>query len=217
MNPSGLTPCEGNAGVGTCDDTMPLAVEKGDVGRAGAPDIVVGGSATSEDDGPSKLALRTDAGRGVPRRRPRVRLRGRTSSARAPAEILDGVAPGGPAENVTPLSARSRLKRPCMGPNTPRSRLHSPTSAPCSRSVATSRLRARPLSALLRLREAVYGPKHHEVAITLANLGNVHRQLGKLAAWRTALERVVVTFEESLGADHPYTIRARAQLASAED
>ena len=36
------------------------------------------------------------------------------------------------------------------------------------------------LERALTTNEAVYGPDHPEVAVTLTNLGNVHQQLGDL-------------------------------------
>ena len=47
--PTGLPPCAGNGGVGTCT-TMPTAVRIGDLDSGGAPDIVVGASRYTEND-----------------------------------------------------------------------------------------------------------------------------------------------------------------------
>ena len=65
----------------------------------------------------------------------------------------------------------------------------------------------------LAIKQAVYGPEHPDVATTLGNLGIVQQQLGELEAARTCAQRAVAIFERSLGS-HPYTVAARALLAS---
>ena len=47
--PAGLPPCTGNAGVGTCE-TLELAVQRGDLTNGGSPDLVVAGSAVTENN-----------------------------------------------------------------------------------------------------------------------------------------------------------------------
>ena len=68
----------------------------------------------------------------------------------------------------------------------------------------------------LAIDEAVYGPEHPDVALTLTNLGIVQQQLGELEAARECALRAVAIFERSLGLEHPYTATARALLASTE-
>ncbi len=50
------------------------------------------------------------------------------------------------------------------------------------------------------------------VAIRLNNLGVVLRDLGELAAARTAYERAVQIFQTFLGVEHPSTKTAQANL-----
>ena len=54
----------------------------------------------------------------------------------------------------------------------------------------------------LAIKEAVYGPDHHEVASTLGNLGNIQQQLGRLEE-AEATQRRALTIEEAVyGPDH---------------
>ena len=69
----------------------------------------------------------------------------------------------------------------------------------------------------LAIKEAVYGPEHPEVAITLTNLGVLQLQLGERDAAREHAQRAVAIFEASLGPEHPYTAKARDLLASLEE
>jgi Tfp pilus assembly protein PilF len=70
------------------------------------------------------------------------------------------------------------------------------------------------LQRALAIQEAVYGPEHPAVAITLTNLGSVQQQLGELDAARKDVGRALAIFEHFLGLDHPTTRQARAHLAS---
>ena len=64
----------------------------------------------------------------------------------------------------------------------------------------------------LTIKEAVYGPEHPEVAMTLGNLANVREDLGELEAARSCIGRAVGIFERRLGPDHPTTKQARAHF-----
>jgi len=55
----------------------------------------------------------------------------------------------------------------------------------------------------LAIEEAVYGPEHPEVAITLTNLGIVQLELGKLEAARVTLQRALAIREGVYGREHP--------------
>jgi tetratricopeptide (TPR) repeat protein len=48
-----------------------------------------------------------------------------------------------------------------------------------------------------------YGPEHERMAVALANLGYVLRNLGDLHEARAACERAVLISEQGFGADHP--------------
>ena len=63
----------------------------------------------------------------------------------------------------------------------------------------------------LAIKEAVYGPEHPELALTLTNLGIVQQQLGEFEAAREHARRAVAIFERSLGSSHPYTAAARSR------
>ena len=96
LNPSGLTACEGNFGVGSCP-VMPRAVAIGDLDGGGRPDLVVGAPQLTES--PVTAMPRShcaalppatvceQAGRAYV-------YRGEDITASNPATILDGTAPG---------------------------------------------------------------------------------------------------------------------------
>jgi Tfp pilus assembly protein PilF len=62
------------------------------------------------------------------------------------------------------------------------------------------------LQRALAIREAVYGPKHPEVARTLGNLGNVQNELGEFEAARSNFQRALATFERFYGPGHADTV-----------
>ncbi len=103
LNPSGLPPCEGNAGVGSCE-SMPEAVAKGDVDAGGLPDLVISASATTENAAsahPDSHCARTAGATCAAAGRVYVYY-GENIVGSDPREVLDGtVAAGGTAENVT--------------------------------------------------------------------------------------------------------------------
>src|SRR4051794_2936245 len=105
LNPSGLPPCEGNGGVGTCE-TVPIGVERGDLDGGGRPDIVVGASANSENSStayPGSHCARTPNALCLAAGRLYI-YRGEQIVGTSPNEILDGVVPtGGSAEDITTL------------------------------------------------------------------------------------------------------------------
>jgi len=105
LNPAGLPPCEGNAGVGTCE-TVSQAVAAGDVDGGGLADLIVGASSTSENwmtAAPGSHCARTTGA--ICQAAGRVYVyRGENIVGSSPREILDGtVAAGGTAENVTTI------------------------------------------------------------------------------------------------------------------
>jgi Tfp pilus assembly protein PilF len=55
----------------------------------------------------------------------------------------------------------------------------------------------------LAINEAVYGPEHPDVAITLGNLGSVQRQLGEFEAARASQQRALAIKEAVYGPEHP--------------
>ncbi len=111
LNPSGLPPCEGNAGVGTCETLSPDSakaemIAKGDVDGGGIADLVVGASATSENSStahPGSHCARTP--NAICQVAGRVYVyRGENIVGSSPTEILDGTVPaGGTAESVTTI------------------------------------------------------------------------------------------------------------------
>ena len=105
LNPSGLPPCEGNAGIGSCE-TVPEAVAKGDVDGEGIADLIISASATSENSAsahPDSHCARTSAPGALCAAAGRVYVyRGENIVGSPPGEILDGtVGPAGTQENVT--------------------------------------------------------------------------------------------------------------------
>jgi hypothetical protein len=55
----------------------------------------------------------------------------------------------------------------------------------------------------LAIREAIYGPDHPEVGITLTSLGGVEHHLGELEQARVTLERALAIDEAVYGSEHP--------------
>jgi len=105
LNPAGLPPCEGNAGVGGCE-TASQAVASGDVDGGGLADLIVGASSTSENwttAAPGSHCARTTGA--ICQASGRVYVyRGENIVGSSPREILDGtVAADGKAENVTTI------------------------------------------------------------------------------------------------------------------
>ncbi len=68
------------------------------------------------------------------------------------------------------------------------------------------------LQRALTIKEAVYGPDHPQVAITLTNLGNVQQALGDNETARATLQRALTIFEAVYGPDHPHTRIVRNYL-----
>ena len=107
VNPSGLPPCEGNAGVGSCETVAP-AVARGDVDGGGVADLVIGASSTTENAAsahPGSHCARTSSPTAICAAAGRVYVfHGENIVGSSPGEILDGTVPeGGTAENVTRL------------------------------------------------------------------------------------------------------------------
>ncbi len=55
----------------------------------------------------------------------------------------------------------------------------------------------------LKIKEAVYGPEHPEVARTLTNLGIVQQRLGEFEAARATQQRALAIKEAVYGPEHP--------------
>jgi Tfp pilus assembly protein PilF len=51
----------------------------------------------------------------------------------------------------------------------------------------------------------VYGPDHHQVAITLTNLGILHRVRGEHDQAADCFERAATVFVATFGPDHEYS------------
>lgn len=96
LNPAGLPGCEGNAGIGPCED-MPLSVQIGDMDGAGRADIVIGARRFNETPGTaspgSHCAAAAPAATCAAAGRAYV-YRGEDIVGTSPAEILDGTGPG---------------------------------------------------------------------------------------------------------------------------
>jgi hypothetical protein len=103
LNPAGLPPCEGNAGVGSCE-TVSAAVAKGDVDGGGVADLVISASATTENSAsahPNSHCARTPGATCGAAGRVYV-YRGEDIVGSPTSEILDGtVGPAGGREEVT--------------------------------------------------------------------------------------------------------------------
>jgi tetratricopeptide (TPR) repeat protein len=72
-----------------------------------------------------------------------------------------------------------------------------------------------PLTRLLELSEAAYGPDHPEVTITLTHLGAAWNQLGRPAKARELLERALHINEREFGPDHPRVAATLTRLGAA--
>jgi tetratricopeptide (TPR) repeat protein len=71
------------------------------------------------------------------------------------------------------------------------------------------------LERALTIKEAVYGPDHPQVAITLGNLGNTYRDLGDTAQAVELLERALTIFEAVYGPDRPQVAITLGNLGNA--
>lgn len=71
------------------------------------------------------------------------------------------------------------------------------------------------LREVLATQEAVLGPDHYEVALTLNDLGVMHICAGRFAEADAALSRAVTIFERVLGRAHATSNTSRALRARA--
>jgi tetratricopeptide (TPR) repeat protein len=55
-----------------------------------------------------------------------------------------------------------------------------------------------------------------DAGIVMNNLANVYRAMGRAADARQSYERALAMLERSVGADHPFTVHTRENLASLE-
>ena len=113
LNPSGLTACEGNFGLGACP-TMPRAVEIGDMDGQGRPDLVIGAPHTTEDSTtahPASHCARTPGARCELAGRVYV-YRGEEIVGSNPQEILDGTTNGQNAGGTVIAESFTRIKNP---------------------------------------------------------------------------------------------------------
>jgi tetratricopeptide (TPR) repeat protein len=60
----------------------------------------------------------------------------------------------------------------------------------------------------LRLKKIVLGPRHPDVGISLNNLGELYRKLGRVAEARAAQASAVAILRHALGPRHPHTVAA---------
>jgi tetratricopeptide (TPR) repeat protein len=63
--------------------------------------------------------------------------------------------------------------------------------------------------------EAVLGPDHHEVGLTLSVLGAMHMSAGRFAEADAAFSRAALILERVLGASHPAAAACRARREQA--
>ena len=113
LNPSGLTACEGNFGLGTCP-AMPRAVEIGDMDGQGRPDLVIGAPHTVEDSTtahPASHCAQTPGARCELAGRVYV-YRGEEIVGSNPREILDGTTDGQNAGGPVIPESFTRIKNP---------------------------------------------------------------------------------------------------------
>ena len=59
--------------------------------------------------------------------------------------------------------------------------------------------------------EAVFGPDHYKVGLTLSELGEMHMSAGRFSEADTALTRAAAILERVLGTSHPGAARCRAR------
>ncbi len=69
----------------------------------------------------------------------------------------------------------------------------------------------------IRLKQKHLGDHHPSVAITLNNLGLLNYQLGNPGKAIEQFENALKIFEESLGPDHPYTLKCLDNLERVRD
>jgi len=113
LNPSGLTACEGNFGLGACP-AMPRAVEIGDMDGQGRPDLVIGAPHTTEDSTtahPDSHCARTPGARCELAGRVYI-YRGEEIVGSRPQEILDGTTDGQGAGGTIIPESFTRIKNP---------------------------------------------------------------------------------------------------------
>jgi tetratricopeptide (TPR) repeat protein len=63
--------------------------------------------------------------------------------------------------------------------------------------------------------EAVLGPDHYEVGLTLSELGDMHMSAGHFSEADTALTRAAAIFERVLGTSHPAAVACRLRREQA--
>jgi Tfp pilus assembly protein PilF len=73
------------------------------------------------------------------------------------------------------------------------------------------------LQRALAIFEAVYGPEHPDVAITLGNLGIVQQQLGEFEAARASQQRALAIKEAVYGPEHPDVARTLGNLGIVQE
>ncbi|MGH8574576.1 MAG: hypothetical protein ACREX8_18675, partial [Gammaproteobacteria bacterium] len=113
LNPSGLTACAGNYGLGTCP-TVPRAVEIGDMDGQGRPDLVVGAPFHVEDSTtahPESHCARTPGARCELAGRAYI-YRGEEIVGSSAQEILDGTANGQGAGGTIIPETYTSIKNP---------------------------------------------------------------------------------------------------------
>jgi tetratricopeptide (TPR) repeat protein len=112
-----------------------------------------------------------------------------------------------PAPPVMPSSITSRASRP---------RACSHASGSTRRARAQYATARELLQRALAINEAVYGPEHPEIAITLTNLGNVQQQLGEFEAARASQQRALAINEAVYGPEHPEIAITLTNLGSVQ-
>ena len=112
LNPAGVPGCAGNSSVGPCSDRVPRAVEIGDLDAGGQPDIVIGASATTEDQAsahPDSHCSKTPGARCQGSGRVYI-YRGEEIVGSSSGEILDGTTNGNSAGGSNGTETFKRLR-----------------------------------------------------------------------------------------------------------
>merc|ERR1719203_282293 len=68
------------------------------------------------------------------------------------------------------------------------------------------------LNRALRIKERDYGKEHPQVALTLANLGIAHGEVGNQEKKADFLHRAQSILERGYGATHPQTLRVKKMI-----
>ena len=113
-----------------------------------------------------------------------------------------------PTPQGDPRKANKRLAKPCRSgrpasaPTIPTPPPTAPRWPPFSTPPAAMTRRQSCWKARLAVFEHAFGPNHHEVAVTLGNLGAIDARRGNLESAEQRLRRALAIKEQTLGADN---------------